>query len=238
MHWVDIVFLGLLFIAQPIFGAVSYQKYLRRIEAGEQADRVGLYHGTIVLQGFALLVLLLIWEVMDRSLAELGMVLPSLQGLLIGLACIILALGLLVWGWLTGKRLSARNRLAQVEALGVLKHFLPQNDRELRYAYALSITASVVEELVYRGFVFWCLFQVMPDWLALIVASVGFGLAHSYQGISGVLKTGTVGALLGVVYLVTGTIWVPIILHTLIDVLQMATVRELFRQEPQTEVAG
>ena len=45
-----------------------------------------------------------------------------------------------------------------------------------------------------------------------------FGIAHSYQGISGILSTGLMGGILALVYLKSGrNIWLPILLHGWVD---------------------
>jgi hypothetical protein len=43
----------------------------------------------------------------------------------------------------------------QVEALGDVVFFLPRTQKDHRTFIALSITAGVVEEIVYRGFFVW-----------------------------------------------------------------------------------
>ena len=101
---------------------------------------------------------------------------------------------------------------------------------------ATSATAAVVEEIIYRGYVLWCLGQFMPIWLAAFVSSVAFGLGHAYQGVGGVLKTGAVGFFFAALYLLTGSLLFPIIAHFVLDALQMLMVRELHRRpaEPQS----
>ena len=51
-----------------------------------------------------------------------------------------------------------------------------------------------------------------------------FGLAHWYQGRLGVLATGAVGAFLTQLYLTTGSLLLPMLLHVLID-LRLALSR-------------
>ena len=76
----------------------------------------------------------------------------------------------------------------------------------------------------------WYLVQFMPLWVAVIVASVIFGLGHSYQGINGASRAGLVGLAFGILYVGTGSIWLPIIAHMLLDVLQGGTIYELLRK--------
>jgi membrane protease YdiL (CAAX protease family) len=51
----------------------------------------------------------------------------------------------------------------------------------------------------------------------VVVAAVAFGLAHAYQGVPGVVATGLLGGVMAAVYLQTGSLLLPVLLHTLID---------------------
>lgn len=126
--------------------------------------------------------------------------------------------------------MSAQERAEQVDSLGKLVHFMPRPGREYRYFFGLSMTAGVVEEIIYRGFLLWYLAQFMPTWAAVLLSSVAFGLSHSYQGLSGGIRTGLVGLGFAVLYVISGSIWLPIIGHALLDILQGAMVVELFRK--------
>jgi membrane protease YdiL (CAAX protease family) len=50
-----------------------------------------------------------------------------------------------------------------------------------------------------------------------VVAAVAFGLAHAYQGLTGILTTGVLGGVLAGVYLSTGSLLLPVLLHAAID---------------------
>jgi hypothetical protein len=83
--------------------------------------------------------------------------------------------------------------------------------------------AAFGEEMVYRGY----LMNRVADlfnrtrgaWIiSLIVVHLGFGLAHAYQGITGVIDEGLMGLLLGLIYLRTGrNLAVPIVAHGVSD---------------------
>jgi uncharacterized protein len=81
------------------------------------------------------------------------------------------------------------------------------------------ILAAFGEEMVWRG---WALPRVaefcgsdMRAWiLALVLVNVAFGLAHLYQGPSGVIQATVGGVMLGVLYLATGrNLVAPILAH-------------------------
>ena len=54
-------------------------------------------------------------------------------------------------------------------------HFLPRDDRELRAFVGLSATAGIVEEIIYRGFLIWCLALLMPLLVLRHPATGGLG---------------------------------------------------------------
>ena len=104
---------------------------------------------------------------------------------------------------------------------------IPRNGNELGRFYGLSLTAGIVEEALWRGFIVWYLVQFMPLWAAAVISTLGFGLAHAYQGISNLPKITLVGAALMGLYVLTGSVWLPIVLHSAVDVLQGRTAYEV-----------
>ena len=81
------------------------------------------------------------------------------------------------------------------------------------------ILAAFGEEMVWRGYALPRAAEFLGTgtraWiLALIVVNVAFGLAHLYQGPSGVIQAIAGGVLLGVIYLATGrNLLAPILAH-------------------------
>lgn len=95
---------------------------------------------------------------------------------------------------------------------------VPRNGREIRYGALTSVTAGVVEELFFRLGLPAVFFAITGHaWLAIVLSILAFGLAHRYQGWTGVLVTGTFGWLMTVLFLSTGTILVPIVVHAFVD---------------------
>ena len=85
------------------------------------------------------------------------------------------------------------------------------------YLIILSISAGVCEELLFRGYLIWYITEFSSMLLAIILSSLLFGLAHSYQGWKGVVQSGISGLVLAVIYVVTGSLWIPIALHIIGD---------------------
>jgi uncharacterized protein len=98
--------------------------------------------------------------------------------------------------------------------------------RQLLFWLAVSWTlAAFVEEMVYRG---WLTARVAElaryskrGWIAaVVVTSVFFGLAHFYQGMSGMITTGLSGLIFGAAYLASGrNLWCAILAHGFTDTI-------------------
>lgn len=231
MQLVDHVLILLLFVAQPVHGALASSYYIAQAKAGHPVERVRFYRETMAVEWLFLILLIAAWFDFGRPIADLGFVRSTGPGFWAGAVFCIAATAYLFYAWRSMKKATAEEKAKHAASFGDLVHFVPHNRRELNNFYAISVTAGIVEEIVYRGFVIWYLGQVMPVWGAVVVSSVAFGLGHSYQGASGAVRTGLVGLAFGVLYVVTGSIWIPIIAHAVLDILQGAAIHEILRKD-------
>lgn len=100
--------------------------------------------------------------------------------------------------------------------------FLPRHHRELPAYLLLSFSAGVFEEIIYRGFIVtYFLPASRGQWgwpvAALIVPALLFSLAHYYQGWKAVLKIWGFAVGLGLMFIITGSLWPVMIIHFIID---------------------
>jgi uncharacterized protein len=115
---------------------------------------------------------------------------------------------------------------------------IPVTTRERLLWAAVAVSAGICEEVVFRG---WLLSTLhgpfgLGGTALIVVAATIFGLAHAYQGIAGVVLTAFAGAVFGGIYVVTGSLLVPILLHVLIDV-RFAVLPAPRTQDPQPAYA-
>lgn len=230
MHPFDHAFLLALTLVQPIYGALAFRRF---VVAGGETSRVRLYIRTLTLEWLTLAALLTAWVVLERPAAALGFTAPGGVGFWMGAALVLLLIVLLIRSWSNARAMGEAERGRQVAALGRLVRFLPQTKRDLRHFTVLSVTAGIVEELIYRGFLLWYLALYMPLWAAVVASSAIFGLAHSYQGPAATLSTTLVGLALAILYVVSGSIWLPILAHAALDMLQGAMIFEMLRRSPE-----
>lgn len=112
-----------------------------------------------------------------------------------------------------------------------LAFLLPSTGEERQWWWVVSLTAGICEEIVYRGFLvhYWHVmpFHVSMTW-ALVVSSVIFGIGHLYQGIAGSVQTAMMGFLLGALFLITGDLLVPMMVHAVMDLRALLLLPEGF----------
>lgn len=238
MQIVDLVFIMLLFIVQPVYGVIETRRYDAAERAGQSFDRSRFYRHTVVMEWLFLAMLMAAWAIFDRPVADLGFVKPGGAGFWAGVAVLLVFCALLLVSWQSARKASKADKAKQAKSLGKLARYLPHTSGELRSFVGVSITAGIVEEIIYRGFVLWYLGQFMPLWAAVVVSSVAFGFAHSYQGAAGAMRCGLIGLAFGIYYVITGSIWLPIIAHIMLDALQGGALLEILRDDKAQRETG
>ncbi|WP_338767162.1 CPBP family intramembrane glutamic endopeptidase [Massilia sp. METH4] len=115
---------------------------------------------------------------------------------------------------------SAARRKAIEPAFDRLVFLLPVTRRERRWWVALSLTAGICEEMLYRGYLLHLLDERTGLAGAWLLSSLAFGFAHLYQGWKGIASATATGLLFGLLAIGTGGLVLPIVVHVLVD-LQM-----------------
>ena len=222
-----------LVVGEPFVGYVLHRRFEGRLRT-DPAARRSFYRRLLVLEwGLALVTLVVWWAAPGVTAADVGLVgLAGWPGPVVWVVCAVLLALVLVStralrsGALAGPPPEVLRRTRPGEA----RHaeppgqatlaLLPRSRSERRLFAVVGVTAGVCEEWLYRGFflaVVVALAPGLPDVALAVVAALAFGLAHAYQGLSGVLTTGVLGGLLASVYLATGSLLLPVLLHAVID---------------------
>ena len=240
----DHLLAAVLLIAFPLHARWSWARFRRAVATGGPGARRREYVRGMARQWTVTGIVLLGWFLAGRSPASLGFQLPLDAGSLAGLAITGLGLAFLAGQWRAVRRLE-RSELVEYagETLGVAE-LLPRTDEEARAFAALSLTAGICEEILYRGFLIAWVGVWTGPWTSALLAGLAFGVAHAYQGRSGVIKTGVIGILAGFLYVGTASLLWPMILHAAIDVhggavgrriLDAVAARHAERSHPDSE---
>jgi membrane protease YdiL (CAAX protease family) len=106
---------------------------------------------------------------------------------------------------------------------------LPQSSRERTWFLLAALCAGGCEEVLYRGFLLHYL-HVFPFTLniaaSLTISCVVYGVVSLYQGIGGTLQTVLLALGMGLLFLSTRSLMLPILLHMLINLRVVVTLPE------------
>ena len=220
MTLIDHLFFLLVAVIHPTAGYFSFHRLLRRAAAGAVISPARLYLGTITSHWLLFAMAIALWAGLGRPWSDLGVSADLDGGFAAGM--LLTTIGFLLLGMqLKEAQKAPVEELQELrDGLGSLEIILPRDRRELRLFYGLSLTAGIVEEVLWRGFLIWYLATWMPVWAAALIRAAGFGFAHAYQGPANLPRLMLVGAVFSGLYLLSGSLWLPIVLHTAIDVFQ------------------
>jgi uncharacterized protein len=225
-----VVVAGYLVIGEPMVGHVLHRRFEGRLRSDPGARR-SFYRRLLVLEwGLALLALAIWLSAPGVDAGEVGLRWPQQwPGPVTGLVVLIVLLFVVV----STRALRSGALLddaAPVRRPGDGRHaeppthatlaLLPRTPGERRLFTLVGVTAGVCEEWLYRGFflaVVAALAGGLPTGALVVVAAAAFGLAHAYQGRVGILTTGLLGGVMAAIYLQTGSLLVPVLLHAVID---------------------
>ena len=182
------------------------------------AERLSLYASTIAFQWLAVAVVA--WRAWAHGFtaSQFGLVVPDRSKILI--AAVVGTATIASLQWLNLRRMGRIPVEARGSLQAIAERILPQSTVELIPYLALAITAGLCEEFLYRGFAMAVLLHVgLPAWAVVLLSSVLFGLAHSYQGRGGIVMTLLIGLILGTSRLAYGSLMPAIFWHGAVDVV-------------------
>jgi len=224
--WLDGVIAALIAVVFLSWGLHIVSSLKSTPESGLARLRMRAYLGTIALQWTFVVAIAVMGLVRGTPWAALGLA-PSLS-LPFWIVFAILAVSLypLV-------RWRAR-LLAKEENLEKIRHMangqgpgrlFPKCRWELALFYAMSVSSGTTEELLFRGFLIWYFHHWLALWPSALLSTIIFGLDHLYQGWSGALQAGVMGAIFALLYLCTGSLVISVLLHILINLHQAHAVQ-------------
>ncbi len=220
-----------LVLGEPLVGHVLHRRFEGRLRSDPGARR-SFYGRLLILEwGLALLALIIWLSAPGVDAGQVGLRWPQnwpgpVAGLVVALVLVFVVVS--TRALRSGALLEVRDPAARRPGEG--RHaeppghatlaLLPRTAGERRLFTVVGLTAGVCEEWLYRGFfiaVVAALAGGLPTGVLVLVAAVAFGLAHAYQGPAGIVTTGVLGGVMAAVYLQTGSLLLPVLLHAIID---------------------
>src|SRR5688500_13543261 len=220
-----------LVLGEPVVGHVLHRRFEGRLRSDPGARR-SFYGRLLVLEwGLALLALVVWLSAPGVDAGQVGLRWPGswpgpLTGLVVLLVLVFVVVstralrgGALLEAAEPVRRRPGEGRHSEPPAHATLA-LLPRTAGERRLFTVVGLTAGICEEWLYRGFFLAVVAAVagdLPIWVLVAIAAVAFGLAHAYQGRAGILLTGVLGGVMAALYLSTGSLLLPVLLHAAID---------------------
>ncbi|WP_020575885.1 CPBP family intramembrane glutamic endopeptidase [Actinopolymorpha alba] len=238
-------------VVDPLLGRRMYDRLQRHREHDSQALK-RVYRRILIAEwSCAAVVVLIITVSPGAALADFGLALPDtwfdvdvlpresseIAGAVVGLLVVGTVLLLL------SRRLAKVNarpaggiKVLQQAGLDTFNAIIPRTATERRLAIAVSVTAGVCEELIYRGFLI--AFGVgvlnLNVYVAAGLAALLFGAAHLYQGWLGMIRVTFFGVLMTALYLSTGSLVLPIVIHAVGDIVSLVVMPSVSRTNRTT----
>jgi len=100
----------------------------------------------------------------------------------------------------------------------------------LQWLLVVWIFVAILEEGVFRGFLMTEMIHILGDgtpglFISVFFTSIVFGLSHGYQSRSGIISTGIVGVILGVIFILSDfNLWLAIFTHGFIDTIGIGLI--------------
>lgn len=235
---IEIVLVGYI-VWQVVSFVPRYHQLKLAVASGDTGARTRVYYHALTFEWVSALLSLLAlgfdWSKLNpqhlaldgsRLMQALALNDSSKAGVATGVA---LGLVLGTVGLVVGRVMANRRRRVAVPSPAVSRlrkllpdfsALLPSTTQERLLWTGVALSAGICEEIVFRGWLLAALHNTVGlGGTALVAtAAVIFGLAHAYQRITGMVLTALAGLLFCVLYVKTGSLLVPILLHALIDV--------------------
>ena len=195
--------------------AIWHKSFADQLSAAANPNRLRFYVVTIFFEWLLfVLVVAGVWRSGTSVLIVLGEHWRSVRQVIrdLGIAAgfwIVAAMLLWIFGW-----------LLRITALGRNVSMLPQRGIELTLWIALSVTAGICEETIFRGYLqrqFMALTKSAPA--GILLSAAAFGAAHAYQGFRMVILIGLYGAMFGILAYWRGSVRPGMIAHAWQDSL-------------------
>jgi membrane protease YdiL (CAAX protease family) len=218
-HILFILF-GLILPANAIFRS---QPLLKTIDEWSTEMKLAFYRGNSALLWGIAAVILAVWYFAGRPLADLGLQWPEAgtwERALAVSGAFLLAYG--IDAWLEMATPQAREKTSRQWRAHT--PFLPENKQELRGFYHLAFSAAVGEEVLFRAYFITYLLGVLGTTtgdkaLALVLPTIIFALSHYYQGWKAIAKIAVLSLAFGIIFLISRSLLLPVLLHFIVDVM-------------------
>jgi membrane protease YdiL (CAAX protease family) len=210
------ILFGMLLVFPLVEARWNWPRYLKKLASGKTGARLHHFRNLLIWEWLLTLGFLGSWSWSGKPWSSLLVGHASSIQTLLFLICAVLFVPVF---WRQRRLILARPAVVErlEKRLEYVKPLLPHIPEERRLFWAVSATAGICEETLYRGFLTWYIAGWTGPWPAIILSSLIFGLGHIYLGLKQVPQTFLIGLILALLSCVSGSLWPSIVLHAAID---------------------
>ena len=184
-------------------------------------QKIALYYSNGFIMWLASFMIVGAWIYYKRDLLDFGFGLPDMTQMVLWLTLTFVVLYI---GDLFFETLNPSRKQKTIDKLTENTPFLPSNNAELAHFTFAAFTAGVCEEIIFRAFFINYLLAfsghtVVGQWSAILLPALLFSVVHIYQGHKAVLKILLAGVLFGLIYYLSGSLLIVVLLHFLMDMI-------------------
>ena len=107
---------------------------------------------------------------------------------------------------------------------------IPTNQKEHNWAVAISFTAGICEEIIFRGFTFWQLNQFLPIIPSVLIVNLLFALSHFATKMKNMVFAFLFGIFWSMIFIWTGSLWLAMLMHIIIDLYSLTRGKKYFEK--------
>jgi len=178
------------------------------------------------------LLLIYLFTKAELSVVDFGLVVDSnWRNILFGSLLVIAVIYLLIL--IKSIQASEELRAEVIKKTEAFRDILPTTKNEvLVFTLIASVIAGVCEELIFRAYLFTLLESHLGMVSGMLLSSLIFGFWHLYLGWQEVIRTSIMGAVFCGIYIFTGNIILPILVHVFVDVYSGLMSYFAMRKQP------
>lgn len=224
-----VLFIAVALVSAVLEWKIFYPALVRSSAAGRPGARSRYYAGGIAWLWALTACVLALWIVRARAWAALG--LAPLAGARLAIAIAVAAGSVALVLVQTRSMLAGNLERVRAQFEGA-EPMIPRTASERAGFAALSVTAGICEEILFRGFVAWYLAAWVGPVPAYALSILLFGFAHVYLGRDGAITAAVLGTLFTCIVVLTGSLLPAIVLHIARDLSAGAIGYRLMAGEP------
>src|ERR1700741_748986 len=203
MSPIDHVLAFILAIAWPVSARLGFGRFVRDLKSGRPGALLAGYSTDMLTQWLMVSVIVVWWIARAGDRTALGVAVTP-QAIWPMVVAASLSAFLIAQCLTVARRPETHSQVrAEVTPIAVI---LPTRRSDLTGFLALSVTAGICEEFLFRGYLPWGLGQWASPWVAQGIAVAMFAVMHGHLGRKAAIQAGVAGLVCAVLYLWSGSL--------------------------------